>query len=62
MFETIQSVYERGMTVLLAEQNVRRALAIADVGHVLNDGRLEVSGPATELLERDDVRRAYLGG
>lgn len=52
---------ERGMTVLLVEQNAKSALAIADRGYVLETGRIMIQGPAGELLANRDVQRAYLG-
>jgi branched-chain amino acid transport system ATP-binding protein len=52
---------ERGLTVLLVEQNAKSALAVADRGYVLETGRVLVSGTAEELLANQDVRRAYLG-
>ena len=52
---------ERGLTVLLVEQNARAALAVADRGYVLETGRIMVQGPAEELLANKDVQRAYLG-
>jgi len=52
---------ERGLTVLLVEQNARAALRIADRGYVLETGRIVLQGPAEELLENRDVQRAYLG-
>jgi branched-chain amino acid transport system ATP-binding protein len=50
-----------GMTILLVEQNARAALAIADVGYVIETGQIVKSGSGSELLESDDVKRAYLG-
>ncbi len=52
---------ERGLTVLLVEQNARAALKAADRGYVLETGRIILSGPADELLANRDVQRAYLG-
>ncbi len=52
---------ERGLTVLLVEQNARAALRIADRGYVLETGRIVLQGQADELLENRDVQRAYLG-
>jgi branched-chain amino acid transport system ATP-binding protein len=49
------------MTILLVEQNARAALAIADVGYVIETGQIVKSGSGSELLESDDVKRAYLG-
>jgi len=52
---------EKGLTVLLVEQNAKSALAVADRGYVLETGRVLVSGTSEELLANRDVRRAYLG-
>ena len=52
---------ERGMTILLVEQNARGALAIADRGYVLETGRVVLEGTAEDLLANKDVQRAYLG-
>jgi branched-chain amino acid transport system ATP-binding protein len=52
---------ERGMTILLVEQNARAALAIADRGYVLETGRVVLQGSSEELLANKDVQRAYLG-
>jgi branched-chain amino acid transport system ATP-binding protein len=57
----VRRIRDEGVTVLLVEQNVAKALAIADDAHVLERGRLVASGPATELLRSDMVRTAYLG-
>jgi branched-chain amino acid transport system ATP-binding protein len=52
---------ERGLAVLLVEQNARSALAVADHGVVLNVGRVVAEGPASELLADESLRQAYLG-
>jgi branched-chain amino acid transport system ATP-binding protein len=52
---------ERGVTILLVEQNARAALSIADRGYVLETGRVVLEGPAEDLLANRDVQRAYLG-
>jgi branched-chain amino acid transport system ATP-binding protein len=52
---------ERGMTILLVEQNARGALAIADRGYVLETGRVVLEGTSEDLLANQDVQRAYLG-
>ena len=61
IFETIQEINARGVTVLLVEQNARAALKIAHRGYVLETGQVALTGPAAELLRDDRVRRAYLG-
>ena len=61
IFEVIQSVAAQGMTVLLVEQNARRALQIADRAYVMESGLITLSGPATDLLDDPKVRAAYLG-
>ncbi|OGK77756.1 MAG: ABC transporter ATP-binding protein [Candidatus Rokubacteria bacterium GWC2_70_16] len=61
IFRVIRRINERGVSVLLVEQNARRALGVADRGYVLETGRLVVSGPSRELLEDQRVRTAYLG-
>jgi branched-chain amino acid transport system ATP-binding protein len=52
---------ERGITVLLVEQDVGLALEIASRGYVLDTGRVTIDGPADDLLQREDIRAAYLG-
>jgi len=58
----VRRIRDEDVTVLLVEQNVAKALAIADDAHVLERGRLVASGPAAELLRSSLVRAAYLGG
>jgi branched-chain amino acid transport system ATP-binding protein len=60
-FEIIQQVHESGVAMLIVEQNANMALSIADRGYVLSTGRLVLEGPAGELLEHEDLRKAYLG-
>jgi branched-chain amino acid transport system ATP-binding protein len=60
-FEIIQQVHESGVAMLIVEQNANMALSIADRGYVLSTGRLVLSGPANELLQHEDLRKAYLG-
>jgi ABC-type branched-subunit amino acid transport system ATPase component len=55
-------IADAGTTVLMVEQNVKKALAVADRGFVLERGRLVASGPADELARSDAIRHAYLGG
>jgi branched-chain amino acid transport system ATP-binding protein len=60
-FEIIQEVHQSGVAMLVVEQNANMALSIADRGYVLSTGRLVLEGPAKELLEHEDLRKAYLG-
>jgi branched-chain amino acid transport system ATP-binding protein len=62
VFAIIREVRRRGTTVLLMEQNARVALSLADRGHVLETGRLAISGKPDELWANDEIRAAYLGG
>ena len=62
VFRIIQSIRDRGTTVLLVEQNAHMALSVADRGYVLETGSLLVSGKPAELWSNPDVRAAYLGG
>ena len=61
IFDIIQSVSAGGTTVLLVEQNAKKALSIADRAYVLETGRIVKTGEAKDLLEDDDIRKAYLG-
>jgi len=61
IFEIIQMINKKGMTVLLVEQNALQALQIAHQGVVLETGKIVTRGPAKELLASDEVRKAYLG-
>jgi branched-chain amino acid transport system ATP-binding protein len=60
-FEIIQQVHESGVAILVVEQNANVSLSIADRGYVLQTGRIVLSGKAAELLEHEDLRKAYLG-
>ena len=62
IYEIIRRINaEQNMAILLVEQNVRAALGIADYGHVLENGRVVLSGPAENLRDNKDVREFYLG-
>ena len=61
MMETIAAINRAGVTVLLVEQMVQEALEIAHRGYVLQSGRIVQTGSARELLDSEDVRRAYMG-
>jgi branched-chain amino acid transport system ATP-binding protein len=61
VFEIIQLLLKEGVTILLVEQNVRRSLEIANRAYVLEHGRIVMGGKSKELLEDENVKRAYLG-
>ncbi len=61
LFEQIQAINEAGTTILLIEQNARRALAIADRGYVMELGQIRYQGRGSDLLQDEQVQRAYLG-
>jgi len=61
IFDIIKSVSAGGTTVLLVEQNAKKALSIADRGYVLETGRIVLEGNAQELLNDESVKKAYLG-
>ena len=61
IFDIIRVVSESGTTVLLVEQNAKKALSIADRAYVLETGKIVTSGKASELLEDDSIKKAYLG-
>ena len=60
-FEIIADIRRSGTTVLMVEQNAYQALRMADRAYVMETGRIVLAGPARELVENDQVRRAYLG-
>jgi len=62
VFEQIQSINQAGVTILLVEQNARRALALAQRGYVMELGKIRYEGAGRDLLEDEQVQRAYLGG
>jgi branched-chain amino acid transport system ATP-binding protein len=61
IFETVREIAAQGVTILLIEQNARRALEIAHRGYVMESGTIALSGSAAELLADPKVREAYLG-
>jgi branched-chain amino acid transport system ATP-binding protein len=62
IFRTIREINQRGVTVLLVEQNAHMALSIAGRGYVLETGRVTIEDAASRLLQNEDVKKAYLGG
>ncbi|MEW6693970.1 High-affinity branched-chain amino acid transport ATP-binding protein LivF [Tepidimonas thermarum] len=61
IFEVVRDVHAQGMTVLLVEQNARRALQVADRGYVMDSGEIIMTGDAKAMLDDPKVRAAYLG-
>jgi len=61
VLDVIQRVNETGVTVLLVEQNLHKALSIAHHGYVIQTGRIVMQGSGSELAANDDVKKAYLG-
>ena len=61
VLDTIQLVNQQGVSVLLVEQSLHKALAIADYGYVIQTGRIVMHGTGADLLKNDDIKKAYLG-
>jgi branched-chain amino acid transport system ATP-binding protein len=61
IFEIVKSINEEGVTVLLVEQNARRALELAHRAYIIEQGRIVGTGSGSDLLHNDEVREAYLG-
>ena len=62
VYDIIRRIRDGGTTVLLVEQNARKALGICDKAYVLENGKVTISGTGAELLASDTVKKAYLGG
>lgn len=61
IFDIIKEINKQGVTVLLIEQNANMALKTADIGYVMETGRITMSGAGAELLANEEVKKAYLG-
>lgn len=61
MFDIIAKIKADGVTIMLVEQNVQNALKLADRGYVLEQGKIAMEGRAKELLENEELKKAYLG-
>ncbi|MGI6279528.1 MAG: ABC transporter ATP-binding protein [Acutalibacteraceae bacterium] len=61
IFDIIKSISESGTTVLLVEQNAKKALSIANRAYVLETGKIVLSGDAADLINNESVKKAYLG-
>lgn len=62
IFEIIRDLHQSGRTILLVEQNARKALLVSNRAYILELGKISMGGPSSELLESDEVRNSYLGG
>ena len=61
VFAVVKSLRDRGVTLLMVEQNAYAALSIADRGYVMEQGEITLSGPASDLIADPRIREAYLG-
>jgi branched-chain amino acid transport system ATP-binding protein len=61
IFKTLFRLQERGLTILLVEQDAKIALESSDYGYVMRTGKIELEGPAETMLEKEDVKKIYLG-
>jgi branched-chain amino acid transport system ATP-binding protein len=61
LFQIIRKLKDEGITMLVVEQNVQMALAVSDYAYVMNNGKIEIEGPARQVREMESVRKAYLG-
>jgi branched-chain amino acid transport system ATP-binding protein len=61
VFKTSEKLRERGISILLAEQNVHHALKVADRAYIMESGKVTLEGKGSELLGNDYVREAFLG-
>ena len=62
VFDIIKDFHKSGTTILLVEQNAGKSLAISDRAYVLENGKIAFSGTGAELMESEDIKKAYLGG
>ena len=62
VYDLIQEIKNSGVTILLVEQNAKKALSICDYAYVLENGRIKLQGKGSELLNSEEVKKAYLAG
>ena len=62
IFEIIEELHKASTTILLVEQNAQMALSIADRAYVLENGKISLTGTGAELMQSEDIKKAYLGG
>jgi len=61
VYESLGKLREKGLTILLTEQNALRALQLADRGYIIQEGRIVLEGKSSELMKNNLVKKAYLG-
>ena len=61
VFDIIREINRQGVTILLVEQNANMALKAADLGYVMETGRITMQGKGSELAENEEIKAAYLG-
>jgi branched-chain amino acid transport system ATP-binding protein len=62
IFDIIKDINDKGTTILLVEQNASMALQIADRAYVMETGKITLSGTGKELIQSEEIKKAYLGG
>ncbi|MBR0536760.1 MAG: ABC transporter ATP-binding protein [Clostridia bacterium] len=62
IFDIIKAFHESGTTILLVEQNANKSLAISDRAYVLENGKITLTGTGKELMQSEEIKKAYLGG
>jgi len=61
VFDLVRRIRREGYTVLIVEQNIQQVLRVVDRAYLLDVGTIKASGSAAELLESEDIRKAYIG-
>ncbi|GIM30509.1 hypothetical protein CPJCM30710_31750 [Clostridium polyendosporum] len=61
IFNIIKEVHRQGVTILLVEQNANLALKVADYGYVMETGKMIIEGSGKDLINNEDIKKAYLG-
>jgi branched-chain amino acid transport system ATP-binding protein len=62
IFKIIRAINQEGVTILLVEQNAKKALEVADHAYVIETGQVVLEGPAEEMIDSKEIRKSYLGG
>jgi branched-chain amino acid transport system ATP-binding protein len=61
IFEIIKKINKTGVTILLVEQNVRKALGMSDIGFVMENGKITITGKGAEIIDNEYIKKAFLG-